>query len=91
MGDQTHQAAEAYPDSSFMIIDYAYEEKDALPNLLGVVFKEQEAGYLVGYMAGLMTKSGTVSTVGARPSRRSTISSAASSRAPPTPSRTSSC
>src|SRR6185436_5117188 len=44
MGDQTHQAAEAYPDSSFMIIDYAYEEKDALPNLLGVVFKEQEAG-----------------------------------------------
>ncbi len=64
MGDQTHQAAEAYPDSSFMIIDYAYEEKDALPNLLGVVFKEQEAGYLVGYMAGLMTKSGTVSTVG---------------------------
>jgi len=64
MGDQTHQAAAAYPDSKFMIIDYAYSDADALPNLLGVVFKEQEAGYLVGYMAGLMTKSGTVSSVG---------------------------
>ena len=37
---------------NFMIIDFAYAESRghdaALPNLLGLVFKEQEAGYLVG-------------------------------------------
>jgi basic membrane protein A len=64
MGEVTHEVAAEYPDLNFMIIDFAYSEEDALPNLLGVVFKEQEAGYLVGYMAGLMTESGTISSVG---------------------------
>jgi basic membrane protein A len=56
MGDATRQAAEEFPDTSYAIIDYAYEEKDALPNLQGYLFKEQEPGYLAGYMAGLVTK-----------------------------------
>jgi basic membrane protein A len=71
MGEATHQAAEEFPDTSFAIIDFAYggegcEETNSceLPNLQGLVFKEQEAGYLVGYLAGLVTESNTVSSVG---------------------------
>jgi basic membrane protein A and related proteins len=62
MGDQTKQVAEAFPDSKMAIIDFAYDPP--IPNVEGLVFKEQEAGYLAGYLAGKMTKSGTVSTVG---------------------------
>jgi basic membrane protein A len=62
MGDPTEQAAKQFPDATFAIIDYAYETPE--PNLQGLVFKEQEVGYLVGYLAGLVTKSNTVSSVG---------------------------
>jgi basic membrane protein A and related proteins len=71
MGEATHQAAEAFPDTSFAIIDNAYggegcEETDTceLPNLQGLLFKEQETGYLAGYLAGLVTESNTISSVG---------------------------
>ena len=64
MGDATRQAAEAFPDTNFAIVDFAYAEEESLPNLQGLVFKEQETGYLVGYLAGLVTKTGTVSSVG---------------------------
>jgi basic membrane protein A len=71
MGEATHQAAEAFPDTSFAIIDFAYggdgcEDTNSceLPNLQGLVFKEQETGYLVGYLAGLVTESNTISSVG---------------------------
>jgi len=62
MGQATEDAAKQYPDATFAIIDNAYEAPE--PNLQGLVFKEQEVGYLVGYMAGLVTKSNTVSSVG---------------------------
>jgi basic membrane protein A and related proteins len=62
MGEATESAAKEYPDSNFAIIDFAYEEPG--PNLLGLVFKEQEVGYLAGYMAAKVSESGTVSTVG---------------------------
>jgi basic membrane protein A and related proteins len=54
MGDVTEQVANEFPDTNFAIIDYAYE--DAPDNLQGVVFREQETGYLVGYLAGLVTQ-----------------------------------
>ena len=56
MGDATHQAAEEFPETRYAIIDYAYEESDVLSNLQGYLFKEQESGYLAGYMAGLVTE-----------------------------------
>jgi basic membrane protein A len=62
MGEATESAAKEYPDSNFAIIDFAYETPG--PNLLGLVFKEQEVGYLAGYMAAKVSESGTVSTVG---------------------------
>jgi basic membrane protein A len=62
MGQATEDAAKQFPDTTFAIIDFAYEAPG--PNLQGLVFKEQEVGYLVGYLAGLVTESNTVSSVG---------------------------
>jgi basic membrane protein A len=62
MGQATEDAAGQFPDSTFAIIDFAYEAPG--PNLQGLVFKEQETGYLVGYLAGLVTETNTVSSVG---------------------------
>ncbi|MEX1357236.1 MAG: BMP family ABC transporter substrate-binding protein [Gaiellaceae bacterium] len=62
MGQATEDAAGQFPDTTFAIIDFAYEAPPA--NLQGLVFKEQETGYLVGYLAGLVTESNTVSSVG---------------------------
>lgn len=70
MGEVTEQVAKEFPDVNFAIVDYAYESPPS--NLQGLVFKEQETGYLSGYLAGLMTTSGlertnpeaVVSTVG---------------------------
>ena len=71
MGEATHKAAEEYPDTNFAIVDFGYggegcEDTNSceLPNLQGLVFKEQEVGYLVGYLAGLKTKTNVVSSVG---------------------------
>jgi basic membrane protein A len=62
MGEATEKAAAEFPDATFAIIDFAYEAP--ADNLQGLVFKEQETGYLVGYLAGLVSESGTVSSVG---------------------------
>ncbi len=62
MGEDTETAANEFPDTNFAIIDFGYEEPPA--NLLGIVFKEEQAGYLVGYLGALVSESGTVSAVG---------------------------
>jgi basic membrane protein A and related proteins len=57
-----------FPKTHFAIIDVDQQSLPHKPkNVLGLLFREQEAGYLVGYLAGLEVKrSGgkTVSTVG---------------------------
>jgi basic membrane protein A len=46
-----------FPNSKFAIVDVDQtEEKHKPANLLGLLFKEQETGYLVGYLAGLEEK-----------------------------------
>ena len=55
MGQATEEAAAQFPDTTFAIVDFAYEAP--AENLQGLVFKEQETGYLVGYLAGLVTNS----------------------------------
>ncbi|MBA2616246.1 MAG: BMP family ABC transporter substrate-binding protein [Actinobacteria bacterium] len=62
MTEATAEAAKAFPDTKFAIVDSAFDPP--LDNAQGLLFKEQEAGYLVGYMAGLVTETGTVSSVG---------------------------
>ena len=46
-----------FPQSKFAIVDVDQSEEPHKPaNLLGLLFKEQETGYLVGYLAGLEEK-----------------------------------
>ena len=45
--------AKAYPHTHFAIVDVANADEGHLKNVEGLLFKEQEAGYLAGYAAGL--------------------------------------
>ncbi len=50
-------AATNFAKSKFAIVDVDQtEEPHKPPNLLGLLFREQETGYLVGYLAGLEEK-----------------------------------
>jgi basic membrane protein A len=50
-------AANNFPNSKFAIVDVDQtQEPHKPPNLLGLLFREQETGYLVGYLAGLEEK-----------------------------------
>ena len=62
MGDAVKAAAEKYPDIQFAIVDFAYDP--ALPNVEGLVFAEDEAGYLAGALAAQLTQSGSIAAVG---------------------------
>ena len=65
MHDSIRQVAKKFPNTKFMIIDDAWSKGDP-KNLEGTVFHEEQAGYMVGYLAGLMEKgaNATVSSVG---------------------------
>jgi basic membrane protein A len=62
MQEATATAAASFTEQNFAIVDAAFDP--AIPNAQGLLFKEQEAGYLVGYLAGLVSETGTVSSVG---------------------------
>ena len=62
MTDATAQAAKAYPDTTFAIVDSAFDPP--IPNAQGLLFKEQETGCLVGVVAALTSKSGNITWVG---------------------------
>ncbi len=68
MADATNTVATKVPTSNFAIVDFsATLLKDKPKNVQGLLFKEQEAGYLAGYLAGLWAKDNdakVVSTVG---------------------------
>lgn len=49
-----------FPETNFVLIDAVAEN----PNVRSVLFKEHEGSYLVGYLAGTMTQTGTVGFVG---------------------------
>ncbi|KEO53159.1 BMP family lipoprotein [Thioclava indica] len=59
-GDTLNQVAPDYPDTKFAIIDMVVDQ----PNVESVVFKEEQGSYLVGLMAGMASKTGTVGFVG---------------------------
>ncbi len=61
MGETTQKEAEANPDVKFAIVDYAYDPD--IPNVMGLVFREDQAGFMAGALAGLMSESKTVGIV----------------------------
>ena len=55
MADAVARVAKRFPKTKFAIVDnsgVSKELKGAPTNVRGLLFKEQEAGYLVGYLAG---------------------------------------
>jgi basic membrane protein A len=67
-GDAVATAARQFPNTKFAIVDVDQTTLKGKPaNVVGLLFKEQEAGYLAGYLAGLEAKrenANTISSVG---------------------------
>jgi basic membrane protein A len=62
MESAVEKVAKAYPNTDFAIIDSGPAKP--IPNLKSLLFHEQDGGYMAGYLAGLVTKTNVVSTVG---------------------------
>ena len=64
MGDATRAAAKAYPDLYFIGLDQDQSaNQDFSSNLAGLVFAEDQIGYLAGALAALMSKTGQIGAV----------------------------
>jgi basic membrane protein A and related proteins len=62
MESAVEKVAQAFPNTNFAIIDSGPAKP--IPNLKSLLFHEQDGGYIAGYLAGLVTKTNVVSTVG---------------------------
>ena len=58
------RVAHDFPQVRFACVDYAPPPGGAPPNVAGLAFREEEGSYLVGGVAGLMTKTRQVGFVG---------------------------
>jgi len=57
LGDTLSTAATQFPDTDFAIVDFPWVAlKDKPNNAVGLTFKSEQSGYLVGYLSGLMAK-----------------------------------
>ena len=64
MSDATRTAAKAYPDTYFIGVDQDQStSQDFSPNLTGLVFAEDQIGYLAGALAALMSKTDQIGAV----------------------------
>jgi basic membrane protein A len=64
MADATDAVAKQVPTAKFAMVDVdATTLKGKPTNVEGLLFKEQEAGYLVGYLAGLYAKDNNIKAV----------------------------
>jgi basic membrane protein A len=59
-GDVLNKVAPDFPDTKFAIIDMVVDQ----PNVKSVVFTEEQGSYLVGMMAAMASKTGTVGFIG---------------------------
>ena len=64
MADATAAVAKQVPNEKFSIIDFSAAGLKGKPkNVEGLLFKEQEAGYLAGYLAGLYAKDNNIKVI----------------------------
>ena len=54
--DAMKAVAKTFPKTHFAIVDVSNADEGNAPNVEGLLFKEQEVGYLAGYAAGLAAK-----------------------------------
>lgn len=59
-GSTLEKVAPDYPDTKFAIVDMVVDA----PNVMSIVYAEHEGSYLVGMMAAMASKTGTVGFVG---------------------------
>ena len=65
MGEALATVAQQFPDTSFAIVDFPHAAlTGAPPNAQGLIFAENEAGYLVGVAAATVAEGNAVSAVG---------------------------
>ena len=65
MGDALASVATQFPDTSFAIVDFPQAALKGTPaNARGLIFAENEAGYLVGVAAATVAERGAISAVG---------------------------
>jgi basic membrane protein A len=65
MAEATEKVAGKFPNVKFAIIDSSAAGMKSKPkNVEGLLFAEQEAGYLVGYLSGLYAKDNNATTIG---------------------------
>ena len=62
MADAMKEVATAHADKNFAIIDSVVE----LPNVASITFKEQEGSFLMGIIAGKMTKTNKIGFIGGK-------------------------
>ncbi|MEG0766586.1 MAG: BMP family ABC transporter substrate-binding protein [Clostridia bacterium] len=63
LADAVKAAAEANPDTKYVCVDYEYGE-GCPENLVGLSFREEQPGFLTGYVAAKMSKTNKVGFVG---------------------------
>jgi basic membrane protein A len=73
LGPSTAEVSQDFPDIEFAGVDQFFGGEGCAkaktceqPNVTGMVYPTEESGYEAGVVAALMTKSGTVSTVGGK-------------------------
>lgn len=65
MAEQIAAVARRYPNTKFAIVDYAWAGLKGKPkNVRGLIFAEQEAGYLAGVAAATVSRSNVIGSVG---------------------------
>lgn len=62
--EATYNAARANPDITFIGVDQDASGERALPNLVGIQFREDQGGFLAGVLAGMVTQSNVLGFVG---------------------------
>jgi basic membrane protein A len=64
MAEATNTVSKRFPNVKFAIVDFSVGAlKDKPQNVQGLLFRENEAGYLAGYLAGLYAKDNNIDTV----------------------------
>ena len=69
LGEATAEAAGTYPDVDFIGVDqfqaWEFDGDDStnIPNVAGLIFNEDKAGFLAGALAGMLTETNTIAAV----------------------------
>ena len=65
--EPTQAVIEAFPNQKFFYYDASIQDSENGPysNAFSMVYKQNEGSYLVGWLAGKLTQSGTIATFGA--------------------------